>query len=60
MSVSSSVTLPGPVRTTSVRPVIVVMVTPDVTTVVPKVGALYPATVPHDAVVPFVVKYLPD
>jgi hypothetical protein len=44
----------------SVNPEIVVIVTPDVTTVVPSVGALYPATVPQDDVVPSVVRYLPD
>ena len=39
MSVSWSVTLPGPLSTTSVNPEIVVIVTPEVTTVVPSVGA---------------------
>ncbi len=44
-SVSSSATLPGPLSTTSVRPVIVVIVAPEVTTVVPSVGAEYPEIV---------------
>jgi hypothetical protein len=43
----------------SVNPEIVVIVTPEVTTVVPNVGALYPATVPQDAVEPSVVRYFP-
>ena len=40
MSVSSSVTLPGPLSTMSVKPEIVVIVAPEVTTVVPNVGAV--------------------
>lgn len=37
---SSSATLPGPLRTTSVSPLIVEIVVPEVTTVVPSVGAV--------------------
>ena len=43
MSVNSSWMLPTPLRTTSVNPEIVVIVVADVTTVVPNVGARYPA-----------------
>ena len=39
MSVSSSVTLPGPLSTMSVKPDIVVIVEPDGIDVEPKVGA---------------------
>ena len=39
MSVSSSVTLPGPLSTMSVKPEIVVTVAPDAIDVEPRVGA---------------------
>jgi hypothetical protein len=41
----------------SVKPEIVVTVAPELITVEPRVGALYPATVPQDDVVPSVVRY---
>lgn len=45
---------------TLVIPTIVVTVVPDVIVVVPRVGARYEATVPQEAFVPSVVRYLPD
>ena len=57
MSVNSSLILPVLLSTTSVNPEIVVIVTPDVTTVVPSVGAEYPATDAHWVPVPVDCKY---
>ena len=59
MSVSSSLILPGPFKTISVNPEIVVIVAPDVSAVDPSVGAEYPVIVPQEDVVPSVVRYFP-
>ena len=59
MSVSSSLILPGPFKTISVNPEIVVIVAPDVSAVDPSVGAEYPVTVAHWTPVPVVCKYCP-
>jgi len=43
-----------------VKPIKVVLVEPEAIDVEPSVGAKYEDTVPHEAVVPSVVRYLPD